>query len=75
MLSPRAIAVQGLGFSVALVAMQGLLPYQQPGGGIDNSVGGSHRHHEQTALRKLLAQAREEDELLLAIMQTMIEEY
>jgi hypothetical protein len=70
MLSPRAIALQGLGFGVALVAMQGLLPIPAPVSQFDTSVGGSHRHDAPAARR--LAQAREEDEALLAILQTLV---
>jgi hypothetical protein len=73
MLSPRAIALQGLGFSVAFVALQGLVPLSNSNRGIDTSVGGSHRHQTQGGER-LMRQAREEDELLLAILHTVVGE-
>jgi hypothetical protein len=71
MLSPRAIALQGLGFGAALIAVQGLLPITAPVPQIDTSVGGSHRHQSLGA-PQWLRQAREEDEALLAMLQTLV---
>lgn len=59
MLSPRAIAVQGLGgYSRRLVAVQGLWPADDGGGGL---VFGRRR----VALPRALARIDEDDALLL----------
>ena len=74
MLSPRAIAVQGIGFTPRLVSVQGLWPYEipvvtPPGAGSNYAPGarsrGDYRRPETTKRQ------RDDDDLALMLVQAL----
>jgi hypothetical protein len=73
MLDPRAVALQGIGFSPALVAMQGLLAVVAP------VTRGSRRHkgvrfepYKPEATTYNLAQLHQEDELVTDLLIALV---
>lgn len=70
-LNPRAVAVQGIGFSPLLVALQGLLPSDEPPQPVVIGPGGHPWHRHLVPGDLLVAQRQqliEEDELMLLIL-------
>lgn len=71
MLNPRAVALQGLGFSPLLVGLQGLI---EGGAVVTAAVRRPKRHIkiEQGIIPPTLSQLRQEDELVTDLIVTLV---
>lgn len=73
MLSPRAIAVQGIGFSPRLVSVQGLWPFDIPvtppdiGSSLIGGVGGGTGRRRPEIIKR----QRDDDDLALVLVQAL----
>jgi hypothetical protein len=72
-LNRKAIALQGVGFAAAVLAVQGFMPLPSEAATV-KPVGGGGTTHWVSPEERLLAQAVEEDVIVMALLQTMIEE-
>jgi hypothetical protein len=72
-LNPRAIALNGVGFAAAVLAVQGFMPLPAEAVTVQ-PVGGGGSMDWVAPEERLLAQAMEEDIVVMTLLQTMIEE-